>query len=504
MARSDPYTVDSPPLASPESPPPTIPESPPSAIPEPPPSAPLSPRAAVWAVVAFFMAEGVLRSGYFHFGARADGADPRYLDALLSELTGAGATAILFFALIVPACRRFPVEKGRWAAHLAVHAGVAVVFSVTKTLMMGASRAALWPLFGLGSYDYGALGYRITMEAANDVTGYAVMAFGVHVFFAWRDQKELELSQARLQARLNEARLTALQGRLQPHFLFNTLNTISSVLYEDPRKADDLISRLSDLLRASLDAPDRPLVSLEEELDLTRRYMELMEARFGDRLRYTVSVEDDARGAELPAFLIQPLVENAVQYAVAPRVQPTPVRVTVSRPEASVLRVDVEDDGPGIDGEPERVVGSGVGLANTRERLANLYGAAGSIHLVNRAQGGLRVRVELPWRDAAAAELTHACGARGPIPRSPIPRSPTPSGSWWSTTRPTAGRSCSATWTRSRASSGRERRRTDSPPWSSSRRSGPRWSSWTSRCRSSTGSTSWTPWISSPCPGSSS
>lgn len=365
-------------------------------------------RGVAWAVVAFFLVEGVLRSGYFHFGARAEGAQPPYLDALLSELTGAGATAILFFALIVPACRRFPVERGRRVAHLAVHAGVAGVYSVTKTLVMGASRAALWPLAGLGSYDYGDLGYRITMEAANDVPSYAVMAFGVHVFFAWQAQKERELSRARLEARLNEAQLSALQGRLQPHFLFNTLNTISSVLYEDPRKADDLISRLSDLLRASLDAPERPLVSLEEELELTRRYMELMEVRFGDRLRYEVSVEDDARGAEVPVFLVQPLVENAVHYAVAARVRPTTVQVRASREEprgsglGPILRVAVLDDGPGIDGEPEAAVGRGVGLANTRERLTNLFGDAGSIRLSNRRSGGLRVRVELPWRDAAA------------------------------------------------------------------------------------------------------
>ena len=381
-----------------------------------------STRGVAWAVVAFFMAEGVLRSGYFHFGARAEGTDPPYLDALLSELTGAGATALLFFAVIVPACRRFPVERGRSIVHLAAHAGAAAVYSITKTLLMGVSRAGLWPLAGLGSYDYGELGYRITMEAANDVTSYAVMAFGVHVFFAWQAQKERELSRARLEARLNEARLSALQGRLQPHFLFNTLNTISAVLYEDPRKADDLISRLSDLLRASLDAPERPLVSLEEELELTRRYMELMQARFGDRLRYEVSVEDDARGAEAPVFLVQPLVENAVQYAVAPRVRPTTVEVTVSREESKgdgpgpVLRIDVVDDGPGIDGEPEVAVGRGVGLANTRERLASLYGEAASIRLSNRRSGGLRVRVELPWRDAAEEpgaapvhpEATHA------------------------------------------------------------------------------------------------
>ncbi len=358
-------------------------------------------RWATAAVVLFFIVEGVLQSGYVHFGARALGADPAYLDALLSQSTGSAATAILFFALIVPAVRRFPVDRGRWRTHLPLHIGLAAAYTVTKTFLMWAMRVPLWPLAGLGEYTYGSLGYRITMEAANDIVSYTLMAFGVHAFFAWLASRERELTRARLEAKLHEARLSALQGRLQPHFLFNTLNAISSVLYEDPRRADDLISRLSDLLRASLDAPDRPLVSIEEELELTRRYMQLMEVRFGDRLRYEVVVDREARGAEAPVFLVQPLVENAVQYAVAPRVEPTTVRVSVSRPGPSVLRVEVDDDGPGIPGHPSRAIGSGVGLANTKERLASLYDGAASLELSNRPNGGLRVRVELPWRAAA-------------------------------------------------------------------------------------------------------
>lgn len=365
-------------------------------------------RWAIAAVVTYFMVDGVLRSGYVHFGARAQGATPPYLDALLSELTGSAATALLFFALIVPACRIAPVRGPRWPARLALHLGLAVLYTVSKTLLMWALRAPLWPLAGLGSYDYGALGYRIPMEAANDLTSYALLAFGVHAFFAWQEVRERELSRARLEARLTEARLSALQGRLQPHFLFNTLNTISAVLYDDPRRADDLIARLSDLLRASLDAPERPRVPLEEELALTRRYMELMKARFGERLQYSVSVADEARGAEVPVLIVQPLLENALQYAVATRAAPTSVRLEVSRRPArgdspALLRVDVIDDGPGIEGDPEEAVGRGLGLSNTRERLAHLEGSgcgAGSLTLANRATGGVRARVELPWIEA--------------------------------------------------------------------------------------------------------
>lgn len=357
-------------------------------------------RRGVLLVVAFFLIDGVMRAAYFHFGALAQGGTSRFAAALVAELTSSAAVVVLFFAVVVPTCRRFPLRGEGWPSRLPAHVGALVVYSVAKTLAMWGSRAVLWPLVGLGRYDYGDLSYRFPMEAASDVTAYILLAAGIHLWDGWRERREREVRQARLEARLSEARLAALQGQLQPHFLFNTLNTISSVLYDDPRRADDLIARLSDLLRASLDAPHRPEVSLEEELAILRGYVDLVTTRFEDRLTVTVDVDPAARGASVPVFLVQPLVENAVLHGVGPRAGPGSVAVTVAR-EGDDLRIDVADDGPGITGDPEAAVGRGIGLANTRERLAHLHGDRAALTLANEAGGGLRVTVRLPCRRAS-------------------------------------------------------------------------------------------------------
>ncbi|HUF71138.1 MAG TPA: histidine kinase [Longimicrobiales bacterium] len=359
-------------------------------------------RRGVVVVVLFFLLDAVMRSGYFHFGALTQGGSPPVIRALLAELTGSAATVVVFFAIVVPMCRRFPLRGPGWLGRVPAHLAAVLVFSVVKTLLMWGARAPLWPLFGIGTYDFGALEYRFLMEGANDVTSYGLLAAVVHAFDAWRERREREVRRAQREAHLSEAWLRALQAQLQPHFLFNTLNTISSVLYDDPRRADDLISRLSDLLRASLDAPDRPEVSLEEELEILRHYTDLMEARFGDRLSVQVQVDDNARGARVPIFLLQPLVENAIQYAVAPSARQGEVRVRVRRHDAG-LRIEVDDDGPGIAGEPESVVGRGVGLRNMRDRLSHLHGPRATLSLENRPDGGLRVIVTLPWQPALAS-----------------------------------------------------------------------------------------------------
>lgn len=367
-------------------------------------------------VLLFFAVDSVLRTGYFHLGARAGGSARPFLDSFLSEVTGSLATLVVFFAVVVPASRRWPLRGPLWRRGVPFHLGALVAFSVAKTSLMWGMRWATWPLAGLGAYDYGELGYRFAMEGSNDVFGYVLLVAAVHLWDGWKSGRDRELREARLEARLSEARLEALQGQLQPHFLFNTLNTISSVMYGDPETADRLLSRLSDLLRSTLQAPERPEVSVEEELDLLARYGEIMEARFGDRLSLSVALDFGARGARVPFFLLQPLVENAIHHGVASRAGPGTVEVRVERRGAR-LHVRVDDDGPGIAGDPASAVGTGIGLGNTRERLRHLYGEGATLTLENRPSGGLRVTVELPYRRAneipAAADATTTAGLEG-------------------------------------------------------------------------------------------
>jgi LytS/YehU family sensor histidine kinase len=196
---------------------------------------------------------------------------------------------------------------------------------------------------------------------------------------------------------LARAQVKALEQRLHPHFLFNALNTVSQVMYEDLGAAERMIAGLSDLLRRALRASEAQEVPLAEELSLLDTYLEIMRARFCDRLAVAVSVDDDARTALVPPLLLQPLVENAIRHGADPSSYRVDAALSV-RKEGQRLLVELRDHGRGLaKGAPE-----GVGLSTTAERLGALYGDAQRLSLENADGGGLRVRIELPFRDAAS------------------------------------------------------------------------------------------------------
>jgi signal transduction histidine kinase len=201
------------------------------------------------------------------------------------------------------------------------------------------------------------------------------------------------------QAAANEAQLKMLRYQLNPHFLFNTLNAISTlVLDRDIDTANKMVTSLSAFLRHSLDADPMQRTSLRQELDALRLYLGIEQLRFTDRLRLRVEVSEEAYGAAVPSFLLQPLVENAIKYAVAPRVEGGTIEIRAWL-EGDRLQVEVRDDGPGFpaarsDGLPP---GRGVGLRNARERLRVLYGARHEFALEDAHPHGAVVRIGLPF-----------------------------------------------------------------------------------------------------------
>jgi len=207
---------------------------------------------------------------------------------------------------------------------------------------------------------------------------------------------------ARLESQLMQARLDALTGQLQPHFLFNTLHTISAFVLEDPKQANRMITRLSELLRHSFSRERGPLVTLEEELELLDHFVAIQEARFGDRLKVTFRVEAGTGAATVPTFLLQPLVENAIRHGAARPGRVAEIDIAAVR-AGDRLRLEVRDNGPGVpDGGPAARNG-GVGIANTRARLAQLYGVSHRFEVANApgGQGGAIATVEIPYRDNA-------------------------------------------------------------------------------------------------------
>jgi len=202
---------------------------------------------------------------------------------------------------------------------------------------------------------------------------------------------------AKAEAAAVQTQLAALRSQLQPHFLFNALNTISSTMYDDPRAADRMIGQLSQLLRLSLRTSNAQEVPLRDELDVLSCYLGLMQARFGSRLRTSIDAEPGMLDALVPSLLLQPLVENAIRHGNASRAMGGTIDIRVSRAGTTLL-VDVSDDGPGAPSGTD-VFGNGVGLSATRDRLRLLYGPGQRFEAGNR-DGGFAVHIELPYRHA--------------------------------------------------------------------------------------------------------
>ena len=229
------------------------------------------------------------------------------------------------------------------------------------------------------------------------------------VLFAWsllyygvNDWVELERQRERAtkaEAMAHAARLRALQSQLEPHFLFNTLNAISTLVVEGQNSAAArMIARLSDFLRLSLDTTETPEISVAEELEFVRRYLEIEQVRFGDRLRVAIEAPADVMQGLVPALVLQPLVENAVKHGVLPREQGGSVTVTIAKNNGA-LEICVTDDGPGL--PKGAAVARAVGLSNTAARLAELYGDKSSFSLDSSPNGGVTAMMEIPFRIAA-------------------------------------------------------------------------------------------------------
>jgi two-component system LytT family sensor kinase len=230
-----------------------------------------------------------------------------------------------------------------------------------------------------------------------DVIIAALIVIGVHALLYYRKFRAGELEQASLKAQLAQARLAALKMQLHPHFLFNTLHSISSLVLEDPPKANSMIARLGDFLRLTLDHSDEQLVTLKEETEFLRCYLEIEQVRFGDRLTVEFQIEPGTLAAEVPHLILQPVVENAIQHAIAPRSAPGHIKVEAKR-KNGVLRLEVRDSGSGLKADVDALDGQGVGLRNLRARLEQLYGRDYSFEITNRPEGGVIATIQLPFQ----------------------------------------------------------------------------------------------------------
>lgn len=224
---------------------------------------------------------------------------------------------------------------------------------------------------------------------------YLIVLSAAHALGFYRRAKERDLQAVELSARLTRAKLDALRLQLQPHFLFNTLNAISTLVHRDANQADELIGDLSDLLRLSLLTTDHE-VPLGRELELIDRYLAIEKTRLGDRLKIVRDIDPDVTAALVPTFVLQPLAENSIRHGLEPRGTGGTITIT-ARATAQTLTLAVADDGVGLFAD-QLSARRGIGLANTEVRLQALHGAAAKLDLITPPEGGLRVEITLPFK----------------------------------------------------------------------------------------------------------
>jgi len=312
---------------------------------------------------------------------------------------------------------RYPVQRGNWMRRSLLHLAGGLIFSLAHITLRGLTHYAYFDpqIRGWMSAIGGSQAHAFTVQwhvleqlffrnVVDDITGtYVPIVLVAHAVSYYRRFRERELRTSQLETQLANAHLRALKSQLQPHFLFNTLHSISSLMLSDIPAADRMMSRLSDLLRMSLEDNETQVTTLSRELEFVNGYLGIESIRFEDRLNIILDIAPDTLDAEVPHLLLQPLVENAVLHGTSRRSSGGEIRITARRDEHN-LHVRVEDNGPGLGNEDNPRSKTGLGLKATRKRLETLFGSAQTFEVRAPAGGGVEANVRIPFRVHPASQ----------------------------------------------------------------------------------------------------
>ena len=365
----------------------------------------------IWTLVALVAASQI------YLLRLSAGRPPEWGSLLIGSFWGCWLWAA-FTPAIIALARRFPFERKQWGRNLVAHITAAIGFTVLDVLLtelvsrwipMGPPRPLLGAFFSQSFLDI--LSYFAVVAIAYAVDYRAALA-------------ERTMAAARLEAQLLSAQLRSLEMQIRPHFLFNTLHTIASLVRSGANSAAvEMVAGLSDLLRVSLRREDGPEIRLRDELALVERYLEIEGIRFQDRLRTSIVASPDVLDALVPTLILQPLVENAIRHGIESHMAPGWVEVEARRHNGSLLLRVQDSSGESSHQQPRRE-GSGIGISNTQARLRHLYGESQRFTLAGSPDGGTTAVVEIPFH-------------REPFIRScPCPQRLSPFGrSSWTTSR---------------------------------------------------------------------
>jgi two-component system, LytTR family, sensor kinase len=302
---------------------------------------------------------------------------------------------------------RFPFQAGKGVRRFLLHAVASAVTVLACGTFLGLLLHGRWSLEGRML----TFGYVFRMAVLDyfpyNATPYWLVLLAQQGWHYYQQSRQRELQTSELKHALSQARLDALRMQLNPHFLFNTLHTISALIRDNPEAAERMLARLSDLLRVSLDRSDTQEVPLRQELAVLDRYLEIEQVRFEDHLILQREIAPEALEAVVPFLILQPLVENAIRHGIEAIGEKGRILLRARRRDGE-LELAVVDNGPGLP-RAEDAPREGVGLANTRSRLAHLYGDHQRVELLEVPGGGLEARLTLPWRTAhPISERGHA------------------------------------------------------------------------------------------------
>ena len=347
---------------------------------------------AVWtAIGVFFCSQDIARNTYF-------GDVTPWWRTALSWLVGVWVTAALTPAVLALA-ERFPLGRKHGLRHAALHVVLSAVFAaivIVATAAFSSASGVMGPLQPASFRQ--AFSLELVLSGHNNVVSYWAIVGVAHALRYYRRLRERERQTLRLEAELARAQLAALKMQIQPHFLFNTLNAITTLVRQGrAAEADETLGKLAELLRCVLEDASAPQVPLRRELEYVRLYLAIEQLRYGDRLVVETAAAPGTLDAQVPPLGLQPLVENAVRHGVGKSASPVTIRIAARR-VSGALELEVTDDGPGMTGAKST---SGIGLDNTRARIATLYGDAGKLVVGPHEPRGVTVTMVLPYTEAA-------------------------------------------------------------------------------------------------------
>lgn len=368
----------------------------------------------VWSLVAlaasfsiFEFDRAIGRSFYFH------------------NVLGLEFSQILSYAPLTPfvlwLAVRFPIQRTNWRRRLPMFLAAGIMFSVLHVVLRGITPFAMWEpekqrwVSGVWDGDHHVFHIRrdvfkflLYINLVDDLSGvFAPIVIVAHMLSFYKKFRERDLRALQLEGQLAKAHLQALKSQIQPHFLFNTLHSISALMHTDVQAADKMMSRLSDLLRMSLDNDGVQITTLSRELEFVTGYLVIESIRFDDRLSVSLDIAPDTLDAQVPHLLLQPLVENAVRHGIAKLSSPGEIKI-ISGHDGRTLSLSIQDNGPGFDALSARQTRGGLGLKATRERMQTLYGHDQSLSIHNLPGQGVEVAVQIPFRvnpEASASEM---------------------------------------------------------------------------------------------------